>query len=137
MKKTPLLLDAKILSRNNALHRNMFNFLTSKKISCKLIDLNPRTNLETDHIENLITQGKYIDRLGNEFYFQLHLDQTRLKLETSQPQVIIYFQYLINDIIKIDVDTNGQLFSTITQYLYIKSKEDFIIYKSIKENKPE
>jgi len=129
--------DPKFQLKLNSLQRNMFNFLTGKKIECKLIDLNPTTKEETDHIENLLIQGKFKDRYEKEFIFQVHLDQIRLKLDTAQPQVYVQFQHAKDQSIKVDVDTNGQLYSVITQYLYTEKVEKFEIQKAKKESAKE
>jgi cellobiose phosphorylase len=128
--------DPKVQLKRNSLQRNMFNFLTNKKISCKLIDLVPPTKDETDHIETLIIQGKHKDRNENEFTFQVVLDEVRLKLDTAQPQVTVHFQHCKDQVIKFDVDTNGQLHDVIEKYLYTEKVEKFEIIKAKKETEP-
>lgn len=130
-------IELKAQMRSNSLMKNMFNFLVSKKIDSKFIDLTPPKEDDPNHIPTFIIQGKMTDRFNNEFLFQIHLDKDRLKLDTAQPQVTLHFQHLTNQTIKLDVDTNGQLVSALQQYIYLSKSETFKTYKSKKESEIE
>jgi hypothetical protein len=134
------IVDLKHAKQMRSWMQNMFNFLaTSKKLNVKLIDTTAKNKKadDADYVENNIIQGIFKDRYEKEFTFQVHLDPERKKGETAQNQVYVSFQHKKDNCIKIDVDTNGQLYDVITQYVYSDKDEKMVIYSPEKVEKTE
>jgi len=135
-KESVAVVDLKHAKQMRSWMQNMFNFLsTTKKLSVKLIDTTSKNKKsdDPDYVETNIIQGSFKDRYEKEFIFQVHLDPDRKKGDTAQNQVYVSFQHKKDNCIKIDVDTNGQLYDVITQYVYSDKDEKMTFYKTAKE----